>query len=198
MNPEPSAQSAGWADSTATTSSTREEEQIALQSASPVQTEWHWWHFLLLLSLLGPILAPAFSASGIAPFTTVANIIYWFGNLISPTTNTAILLFGQPMAVSPLWYSALIAITVCALSYPSPQRFWERLERIPWYLRFGMILLLIIPWLAFYRLDNGHAAQLLQLIMLFVGLIGGMGLALLGHMLSDLLAKPIDHSDTLA
>ena len=194
MNPQPPAHPAGGADSTATTSSTRE-EQLALQSTAPMQTEWYWWHFLLLLSLLGPILAPAFSASGIAPFTTAANIIYWLGDLISPSPHTAIILFGRPMTVPPLCYSALIAITICALSYPSPRRFWTRWEHIPWYLRFSLILLLIIPWLAFYRLDNGHATQLLQLIMLFVGLVGGMGIALLGHMLSALLTKPVTLSE---
>lgn len=189
MEPEPPANSPALADTTAAPSA-MEEEPLALQSAAPMQTEWYWWHFPLLLSLLGPILAPLFKASGVAPFSTLANIIYWFGNLINPTTNTAIILFGQPMAVSPLWYSALIAITVCALSYPSPQRFWTSLERIPWYLRFGLIVLLIIPWMTFYRLDNGHATQLQQLIMLFIGLIGGTGIALLGHMLAALLAKP--------
>lgn len=190
MNPQPPEQSPAWTDSTATTSAALE-GQLALQSAEPVEMVWHWWHFLLLLSLLGPILAPLFRTIGIASFTAAANVIYWIGNLISPTTNTAIVLFGQPMAVSPLWYSALIAITVCALSYPSPQRFWRDWERIAWYLRFGLILLLIIPWLAFYRLDNGHATPLMQLLMLLVGLVGGTGIALLGHMLSTLLAKPV-------
>ena len=189
MTSEPPAPSSGRADSTATISA-MQQEQLARQSPEPVEMVWHWWHFVLLLSLLGPILAPLFRALAIAPFTSVASIIYWLGDLICPTTNTAIILFGQPMAVCPLCYSALIAITLCALSYPSPWRFWTRLERIPWYLRFGLILLLIIPWLMFYRLDNGHASQLTQLIMLFVGLVGGAGVALLGHMLSSLLAKP--------
>lgn len=196
MNPQPPEQSPIWTDSTAPTSSTQE-EPLALQSTEPVEMEWRWWHFLLLLSLLGPILAPLFRTIGMAPFTNVANVIYWLGNLISPTTNTAIILFSQPMAVPPLWYSALIAITVCALSYPSPQPFWTRLESIPWYLRFILILLLIIPWLVFYRLDNGHATPLMQLIMLLIGLIGGTGIALLSHMLSRLLAKPRESSDVL-
>jgi hypothetical protein len=197
MNPEPSAKRPTLTDTSAKTSS-MQGDQLALQSADPAQTEWYWWHFLLLLSLLGPILAPVFSASSIAPFTIAANIIYWLGNLISPRPYTAIILFGQPMAVPPLGYSALIAITICALSYPSPWRFWTKLEHIPWYLRFGLILLLVIPWLLFYRLDNGHATQLLQLIMLFIGLIGGIGIALLGHMLGTLLAKPAQRSDALS
>ena len=196
MNIEPQANNPALADTSATTSSTQE-EPLALQSPEPADMEWRWWHFLLLLSLLGPILAPLFRTIGMAPFTTVANVIYWLGNLISPTTNSAIILFGQPMAVSPLWYSALIAITVCALSYPSPQPFWTRLESIPWYLHFTLILLLIIPWLVFYRLDNGHATLLMQFIMLLVGLIGGAGVALLGHILSRLLAKPREPSDVL-
>ncbi len=196
MTPEPPPQNSTLADTPAITSSSQE-EQFALQGADSVQTEWYWWHFLLLLSLLAPLLAPAFSASGIVPFTTAANLIYWLGNLISPNPSTAIILFGQPMAVPPLWYSALIAITICALSYPSPRRFWTRLARIPWYWRFGLVLLLIIPWLLFYRLDDGHAAQLLQLVMLFVGLVGGTGIALLGHLLGHLLAKPAEHADTL-
>lgn len=196
MNPQPPEQSPTLTDSTAPTSSIQE-EPLTPQSAEPVEMEWRWWHFLLLLSLLGPILAPLFRTIGMAPFTNVANVIYWLGNLISPTTNTAIILFGQLMAVPPLWYSALIAITVCALSYPSPQPFWARLESTPWYRRFGLILLLIIPWLMFYRLDNGHATPLMQLIMLLIGLIGGTGIALLGHMLSNLLAKPGESSDVL-
>lgn len=195
MNSQPSEQSPTWTDSTATSST--QEEPFALQSAEPVEMEWRWWHFLLLLSLLGPILAPLFRAIGMAPFTTVANVIYWLGNLISPTTKTAIILFGQPMAVSPLWYSALIAITVCALSYPSPQPFWTRLETTRWYLHFTLILLLIIPWLAFYGLDNGQAPPLMRFIMLLIGLIGGAGIALLGHMLSRLLAKPREPSGVL-
>ncbi|HEU5199111.1 MAG TPA: hypothetical protein VFU32_05715 [Ktedonobacterales bacterium] len=189
MNSEPPVKRSALANTSATASS-MQDEQLALQGADPVQTEWYWWHLLLLLSLLGPILAPVLSASGIAPFTTAANIIYWLGNLISPSPHTAITLFGEPMAVPPLGYSALIAITICALSYPSPLRFWTRLERFPWYWRFGLILLLIIPWLLFCRLDDGHASQLLQLIMLFVGFVGGIGIALLGHMLGALLAKP--------
>lgn len=196
MNSEPPVQNATLADTPATISSIQE-EQIALQDPDSVQIEWFWWHFLLLLSLLGPILAPAFRASGIPPFTTAANVMYWLGNLISPSPSTAILLFGQPMAVPPLWYSALIAITICALSYPSPRRFWTRLARIPWYLRLGLILLLFVPWLLFYRLDNGQATQLLQLIMLFVGLVGGAGIALLAHMLGVLLTKPAKHTDDL-
>lgn len=190
MNSQPSAPSSTSGDATPAQSASQT-EQLALQSTEPVEMLWHWWHFLLLLSLLGPILAPLFRTIGIAPFTTVANVIYWLGDLICPTTNTAIVLFGQPMAVSPLCYSALIAITVCALSYPSPQHLWRGWERIAWYLRFGLILLLIIPWLAFYRLDNGHATPLMQLLMLLVGLVGGTGIALLGHMLSTLLAKPV-------
>lgn len=198
MTPEPPApaKNTTLADTPATPPS-MEGKQLALQDADSMQTEWYWWHFLLLLSLLGPILAPAFRASGIAPFTTAANVMYWLGTLISPSPSTAILLFGQPMAVPPLWYSALIAITICALSYPSPRRFWARLARIPWYWRFGLVLLLIIPWLLLYQLDDGHAAQLLQLIMLFVGLVGGMGIALLGHLLGTLLAKPAEHAETL-
>jgi hypothetical protein len=196
MTPKPPAQNSPLADTPARTSSLQE-DQLALQDADSVQIEWYWWHILLLLSLLGPILAPTFRASGIAPFTTAANVIYWLGNLISPNPSTAILLFGQPMAVPPLWYSALIAITICALSYPSPRRFWTLLACIPWYWRFGLVLLLIIPWLLFYRLDDGHAAQLLQLIMLFVGLVGGTGVALLAHMLGTLLAKPAQHTDDL-
>lgn len=196
MNPQPPEQPPTWTGSTAPTPPTQE-ELLTPQSAEPVETEWRWWHFLLLLSLLGPILAPLFRTISITPFTTAANVIYWLGNLISPTTNTAIVLFGQPMAVPPLWYSALIAITICALSYPSPQPFWTRLESTPWYLRFGLILLLIIPWLVFYRLDNSHATPLMQLIMLLIGLIGGTGIALLGHMLSSLLAKPGESSDVL-
>lgn len=196
MNIEPQANNSTLADTSAPTLSIQE-EPLTPQSAEPVEMEWRWWHFLLLLSLLGPILAPLFRAIGITPFTTAANVIYWLGNLISPTTNTAIVLFGQPMAVSPLWYSALIAVTVCSLSYPLPQPFWARLESTPWYLRFGLILLFIIPWLVFYRLDNSHATPLMQFIMLLIGLIGGTGIALLGHMLSSLLTKSGESSDVL-
>ena len=196
MNSQPSAPSSTSGDATPAQSASQT-EQLALQSTEPVEMLWHWWHFLLLLSLLGPILAPLFRTIGIAPFTTVANVIYWLGDLICPTTNTAIVLFGQPMAVPPLWYSALIAITICALSYPSPQPFWTRLESTPWYLRFGLILLFIIPWLVFYRLDNSHATPLMQFIMLLIGLIGGTGIALLGHMLSSLLTKSGESSDVL-
>jgi uncharacterized membrane protein len=154
------------------------------------QPEWRWWHFLLLLSLLGPILAPLFRTIGAQPFTGVANFIYWLGNLVCPLPDANIVLFGQPMAVCPLCYSALIAITVISLSYPLPARFYALWHRLAWPAQLGAILLLIVPWLALYSVFQHSQAGASQTVMLLIGLLGGTGVALLGEMLAGLIALP--------
>jgi hypothetical protein len=154
------------------------------------QPGWRWWHFLLLLSLLGPILAPFLRSIGAQPFTGVANFIYWLGNLVCPLPGADILLFGQPMAVCPLCYSALIAITAIALSYPLPTRFWAFWHRVAWPAQLGAMLLLIAPWLALYTVFQHHQPAYAQSVMLLVGLVGGTGVALLGEMLAGLVALP--------
>jgi uncharacterized membrane protein len=160
------------------------------QEAEPYPGVWHWWHFLLLLSLLAPVLAPLFKATGVSPFISIANFIYRLGAFVSPSPDTAIQLFGYPMAVCPLYYSALISITVCALSYPAPTRFWEYWQSATWYLQLGVILLLMIPWLACFRLQPVINLPAWQLLMLLIGFFGGTGIVLLAQVLAELLAPP--------
>jgi uncharacterized membrane protein len=189
MTSEPSAEATSDAEQAAEISDL--EEPLAVeQEADLYPSVWHWWHFLLLLALLAPVLAPLFKAIGVSPFVSVANFIYHLGAFISPSSNTAIPLFGYPMAVCPLCYSALIAITVCALSYPAPARLWEYWQSALWYLQLGIILLLIIPWLACFRLQPTANLPAWQLLMLLIGFFGGTGIALLGQMLSELVAPP--------
>lgn len=164
------------------------EEASLDQEVAPSPSEWCWWHFLLLLALIGPVLAPLFRAIGTAPFTSVANFIYHVGTFVSPLPNTAIPLFGYPMAVSPLCYSALIAITACALSYPAPTHLWVLWRETSWYLQLSAILLLLLPWLACFRLQPADNLSAWQLLMLPVGLVGGGGVALLVQVLAELLS----------
>lgn len=154
------------------------------------QPEWRWWHVLLLLALLGPILAPLFRSIGTQPFAGVANVIYWLGDLVCPLPAADITLFGQPMAACPLCYSALIAITAIALSYPLPARFWASWHRISWPMQLGAMLLLIAPWLALYTIFQHNQPAYFQTMMLLIGLVGGTGVALLGEMLAGLVTLP--------
>lgn len=165
-------------------------QKSSAPNQASAQPEWRWWHIALLLSLLGPILAPLFRSIGAQPFTAIANFIYWLGNLICPLPDAEIVLFGQPMAVCPLCYSALIAITAIALSYPLPVRFWARWHRVAWPVQLGAMLLLIAPWLALYAVFQHNRPAYAQTVMLLVGLVGGTGVALLGEMLAGLVALP--------
>ena len=188
MSIEPSEKASSGA-SQSTEQSHMEEAPVG-QEAAPYQSEWCWWHFLLLLALIGPVLAPLFRAIGIAPFTSVADFIYHIGEFVDPLPTTAIPLFGYPMAISPLCYSALIAITACALSYPAPKRFWALWRETSWYLQLGAILLLVIPWLICFRLQPAGNLPAWQLLMLPVGLVGGVGVALLAQVLAELFTSP--------
>jgi hypothetical protein len=146
---------------------------------------------LLVLSLLGPILAPLFRSIGTQPFTGVATFIYWLGNLVCPLPDTAIVLFGQPMALCPLCYSALVAITAIAFSYPLPARLWTFWHRLDWLTRFGVLLALLVPWLALYSIfRHSQSDATAQLLMLAVGLLGGSGVALLAELLAGLVTLP--------
>ncbi len=140
----------------------------------------HWWQALIVLALLGQFLGPLFLAIRIWPFGPIGVGITWLGNAICPIARDTPSLFGHPMIVCPLCYGALISVAAVVFTYPRPARLWSLWLALPALLRYLLIMALVLPWLSGYVAVKAALWPLSWGSMLALGLLGGLGVALLG------------------
>jgi hypothetical protein len=145
-----------------------------------------WWQALIVLALLGQFLGPLFEAMRIWPFGPIGAGITWLGNSICPVAWDTPSIFGHPMIVCPLCYGALVAIAAVVFAYPRPARLWSRWGALPALARYLVIGALVLPWLSGYVAVKATRWPLSWGGMLALGLIGGLGVALLGAQFLEL------------
>jgi hypothetical protein len=147
-----------------------------------------WWQVLLVLALLGQFLGPLFVSARVWPFAPIGRLIYWLGAAICPDSAGAPIFLGRPMIVCLLCSGALIAVTAVTFSYPRPPGMWRAWRSIPSLAHFAVIAALIAPWLWGYIEMTARLAMLSQPAMFALGLVGGLGVALLVVQMRDLSA----------
>lgn len=140
-----------------------------------------WWQALFVLALLGQFLAPLFVRLAIWPFLPIGRFIYWLGMAICPIAWDTPSFLGLPMIVCPLCYGALVTLTAITFSYPRPRKVWRRWFEIPALLRLTIGAELIVPWLCGYIFIKASLWQMDYAAMFGLGLVGGLGTALVGY-----------------
>jgi hypothetical protein len=145
-----------------------------------------WWQVLFVLALLGQFLAPLFVILGIWPFVPIGHFIYWLGAAICPIAGDTPTFLGRAMIVCPLCYGALVALTITTFSYPRPQPLWQHWFGLPAMARLAICAALITPWLSAYVLIKIGMWQIGYGAMFGLGLLGGLGTALIGYQLMEL------------
>jgi hypothetical protein len=143
----------------------------------------HWWQGVIGLCLLGPIQAPLSKAAGLWPLTAVADFINALGVLICPLAYDTPRIAGQPMSVCPLCYGALLSIFAVSLNFPRPQQFWRWWHGRAWGLRLTLAVALLPAWLGAYVVHHAGLVDVPFSVMWPLGLLGGLGVALLGEFL---------------
>jgi uncharacterized membrane protein len=156
-----------------------------VKKAGIISHLWRWWHAPLVLAGMGPILAPLFALIGTPPFSWMATFIYWLGALLCPLPERSALLFGHPMGVCPLCYTALLSLLTLTLLYPRLPHLRTRWEALDWRLRLAGILTFSLPWLLSYVTNKVGLAQSPDILMGMLGIPGGIGAGLLGYFLSE-------------
>jgi hypothetical protein len=146
----------------------------------------HWWQALFVLALLGQFLGPLFLAIHIWPFGPIGAGITWLGNTLCPVAWDTPSIFGHPMIVCPLCYGALVSVSATVFTYPRPAWFWNQWQTLPALARYLIIGVLVLPWLSGYVAVKAALWPLSWGGMLVLGLIGGMGVALLGAQFLEL------------
>lgn len=163
--------------------SVAEDARRARALASWTWLRRHWWQVVIGICLLGPIQAPLSKAVGLWPLTPVADFINALGVLICPLAYDTPRIAGQPMSVCPLCYGALVSIFAVSLTFPRPHQFWRWWQGRAWGLRLALAVSLLPVWLGAYVVHHAGLVAVPFGVMWPLGLLGGLGVALLGEFL---------------
>jgi hypothetical protein len=150
-----------------------------------MQDLWLW------ILLVGPLVAPVFTATGQPLLQLIADGIYMLGDAVCPKVDFHFMLLGQPLAVCSSCWAAVFGLWTVRLLYGRAgegsgpfarlnlSRFWSRWQATPVEFKLGVLALGFLPWAIDVMLTDTRIWFSPHPVMMLAGYLGGLVAAML-------------------